>query len=383
MTASPSASSHDVGRSPPGAAAASSPPKIASGPPFERVSDSAALLSKIMPVAKLALWEAWDQPLELIALNFGQTSHPALALEPAQIEPGTVWLENVYPSDRDKLTAFLESSEVVRTGKPVDYRLIVSDGELLWVRHWLLHRSPQQNGRRQLQGLLMPIPEQKHLEWECLRVSERECNRIGQELHDDLCQVLAGLTFMMRVLGQRAIKIAPALGPEIDELNTHIAGATDRVRSMAHGLFPAQLNYATLPAALTEFARQTRTRFGVQFDLELPRRLPAHSPEQIIHVYRIAQEAASNAVRHGNATTIRLTVSVANESLHLTVEDNGKGFPAASVRPEGIGLHVMQYRARVLGGTIDFKNATPRGAAVHLAYPISNAPLRGKTSQTR
>lgn len=331
-----------------------------------------------MPVARLVLWEAWDDPLELISLQFGRTEKATLPLEPSQMEAGAPWNENVYPGDRDALHAFLESPDAVRPGKSVDYRLIVAEGELLWVRHWLLNRSPAQAGRRRLQGMLMPIPEQKHLEWECLRVSERECNRVGQELHDDLCQVLAGMSFMIHVLGQRAAKSAPDVSIELEELNSQVVGATERVRSMAHGLFPARLNYATLRDALNDFARQSRTRFAVQFSLELPRKLPPHSPEQIIHVYRIAQEAVSNSVRHGGAHTIHVALKPAPGGLRLEIEDDGTGFPAHSIRPEGIGMHVMQYRTRVLGGSIRFSNLTPHGASVQLFYPTSpQASSRG------
>lgn len=345
-----------------------------------QVADSAnSLLAQIMPVAKLVLWEAWDAPLELISIQFGQATQPTIAFEKAQMAPGASWEESVYPADRDKLRVFFDSPDVIRTEKSVDYRLIVGEGELLWVRHWLLHRGPIESGRRRLTGMLMPIPEQKHLEWECLRVSERECNRIGQELHDDLCQMLAGLTFMMHVIGQRANKVAPDLGAELAELGTQVQGATDRVRAMAHGLFPAQLNYSTLRETCTQLARQTRTRFAIQFDVELPKKLPPHSPEQIVHVYRIAQEAVSNAIRHGAATSIKLEVVTTPTELQMSISDDGKGFPAASVRPEGIGVHVMQYRARVLGGAVTFKNISPRGALVQLSYPISEPPPRRRS----
>jgi signal transduction histidine kinase len=345
--------------------------------------DSNALLAQIMPVARLALWEAWDEPLELISLQFGRAERPTLPLETSQMEPGASWNENVYPGDRETLRAFLDTSDAVRTAKSVDYRLIVAEGELLWVRHWLLFRSPPEAGRRRLQGMLMPIPEQKHLEWECLRVSERECNRVGQELHDDLCQVLAGMQFMVHVIGERAAKSAPDLTPEITELNSQIVGVTDRVRSMAHGLFPARLNYATLRDALDDIAQQTRTRFGVQLTLDLPKKLPPHSPEQIIHVYRIAQEAISNAVRHGHARVIRMNVTAAPRALQIDIEDDGSGFPATAVRPEGIGMHVMQYRTRVLSGTIQFKNLTPHGAAVHLTFPTSPSTSQPATHRPR
>jgi len=287
------------------------------------------------------------------------------------MEVGAAWMENVYPGDRNNLRSFLDTPDAVRAEKFVDYRLIAEEGDLLWVRHWLLHRSPAQDGRRRLQGMLMLIPEEKHLEWECLRVSERECNRVGQELHDDLCQVLAGMSFMTHVLGQRAARSAPELGGELKDLHTQITDVTERVRSMAHGLFPARLNYATLRDALNDFARQTRIRFSVQLTLDLPRKLPPHSPEQIIHLYRIAQEAVGNAVRHGGARVIRVAITPSARGLQLKIEDEGTGFPATSIRPEGIGMHVMQYRARVLGGSIRFKNRTPRGAAVLLSYSTS------------
>jgi signal transduction histidine kinase len=327
-----------------------------------------------MPAARLALWEAVDSPLELVALHFGETAKPALSLEPSQLVQGSRWEESIHPADREGFRAFLDASGPVKPEKFVDYRLIVSDGDLLWVRHWLLHRSVVSETQRRFVGMIMPIPEQKHLEWECLRVSERECNRIGQELHDDLCQVLAGVAFMMHVLGDRAAKIAPEIGTEIHELTAQVQGATDRVRSMAHGLFPAQVNYSSLREALNQLARQTRTRFAVEFVLDLPRKLPPHSPEQIVQVYRIGQEAISNSVRHGSAKTIRLIIGAAGTGLQMSIEDDGKGFPASSARPEGIGMHVMQYRARVLGGSIKFKNLTPTGASVQLTYPASHAP---------
>jgi signal transduction histidine kinase len=346
----------------------------ASDQPTTAAPSAQATLDQVLRTLGIALWEAWDKSGELITLQGGGSrTERVFALHPYQSRPGARWTENVYPPDRRRLELYLQNTDAADPRSSVDYRLILGDGELLWVRHWLVSRStdPHRRGRARVRGLIMAIPEQKHLEWECLRVSERECNRIGQELHDDLCQVLAGVNLMMRMLGQRAAIVAPAIAPEIDELNTHVRSATDRVRSMAHGLFPAQLNYGTLRHALKEFARQTQTRFPIELSLDLPRKLPQHSPEQIIQVYRIAQEAVSNAIRHGQATAIRLAVRTSSGGVHLQVEDNGKGLPAASARPEGIGMHVMQYRARMLGGTLHFRNVAPHGAAALLEYPTA------------
>lgn len=346
----------------------------ATGTPSSPQTDAAAtaFLRKLLPAARIALWEATGDPLELVSLQFGDTPRPALPLDPTQLQAGSRWEENIHPVDRETAHVFFNTKIAGKADKHIDYRLVLGDGDLLWVRHWLLHEAPGADGRRRLVGMIMPIPEQKHLEWECLRLSERECNRIGQELHDDLCQVLAGVTFMMHVLGDRAAKLSSDLATEIRDLTDHVQSATDRVRAMAHGLFPAQVNFTNLREALLQLSKQTRTRFGVEVHLDFPRKLPQQSAAQIIQVYRIVQEAVLNAVRHGGAKSIRLVGSITGPSLHLSIEDNGKGFPAPSARPEGIGMHVMQYRARILGGSVAYKNLTSRGAAVQLVYPFSH-----------
>jgi signal transduction histidine kinase len=332
---------------------------------------ASGLLRQVMSAARIAWWDAWLNPLQLISFSAPNDDDGCFGLDAAQLVPGTLWEDNIYPADRPRLLAYLQERTSDLPTPSVDYRLIVGEGELWWVRHWTVDRQSARGQRAWVRNLIMPIPEQKHLEWECVRVSERECNRIGQELHDDLCQVLAGLVFMMRVVGRRAQQLDPLLAAEIEELGTHVAGATDRVRSMAHGLFPAQLNYATLPDALEALSGEARMLFRIELATRLPATVPRHRPEQIIHVYRIIQEAVTNAVRHGQATAVKVRVSRIRDRLRIRIEDNGAGVPAASARPEGIGIHVMQYRARGLGGTLELRALSPRGVVVILSYPVN------------
>jgi signal transduction histidine kinase len=325
-------------------------------------------LPHLLSVVGIATWKARTQPLELIEFNSGSATKPCFSLDPRLLEPGTPWAENVYPADRKRVDGFLARTKPGPAHRSIDYRLIVGAGEPFWVRHWVLKRSPPRRGRRILEGLLLGIEEQKHLEWECLRVSERECSRIGQELHDDLCQVLTGLSCMTTSLGERATRSVPKLGTEIREFGRELVEATNRVRAMAHGLFPAQLEYSTLRHALNEFARQARTRLPIAFVVEFFGKLPRHSPDQMLHIYRIVQEAVGNSHRHGKATRIRISVAADARRVTLRIEDNGKGFPATGVRPEGIGLHVMTYRARMLPGELRFRNLARGGAVVELKY---------------
>jgi signal transduction histidine kinase len=332
-----------------------------------------------MPLVRFAVWEAVNRPVELVSLAAGDPAATVFALSPAQRLAGTAWSESIYPPDRKRVLNFLDGTKAIGTSRSIDYRLIVGDGELLWIQHVLVSRRPAGGNRSRLQGLLVAITAQKHLEWQCVYVSERECHRIGQELHDDLCQVLTGLACMIRKLGQRTVELAPAVAEELAGLERDLQGATLRVRSMAHGLFPAQLDYFTLRQALNEFVRQTKIRFPVNLRVGFSGRLPAHTSEQVLHIYRIVQEAVGNALRHGKATVIRIFVAADAAGVQVRIEDNGTGFPAVAVRPEGIGLHVMNYRTRMLGGELRFRNVSPRGGLVEFNYPIEAGAVPPQT----
>jgi signal transduction histidine kinase len=324
-----------------------------------------------MGATGLMLWEAREPGLQLTSLQFGVGPTLDPGFRPADAGADGRWMEVVHPADQERVRALLCAEETARTGRAVEYRLMLAGGDYLWVRHWVLHRLVRRGGERRLQGVLLPIPEQKRLERECLRTGERERTRIGQELHDDLCQVLAGLAFMLHRVGERAGRTDPELAAEVQALNGEISSVTERVRTLSRGLFPVGLDHTGLRRALEDCAEHARLRFQVEVELDLPRRLPAHSPEQVLHVYRIVQEAVSNSVRHGGARRLRLGVSSSHGEVQLRIEDDGRGFPAGGdgTNP-GIGLHVMEYRAKVLGGTVRFGNHAPRGAAVRLSYPV-------------
>jgi signal transduction histidine kinase len=345
------------------------------GPGHDRDASQDDLLPSILPLLQAAIWAAWADTLELVSMDPGRCEEAALLLDRSLRQPGTRWLDRVCRLDLPEVEAFFALDESDLARRSIDYRVILATGERLWVRHWLLRRSAEAGGRVRLSGLIMAIPEQKRLERECLLVGEHERNRIGHELHDDVCQELAGLSCMMEVLAGRLTKKAPELRREFDELKADVAAAMKRTRSMAHGLFPAELGYATLQDALRELTRQILTRFGLAITLDLPHRLPRHTPEQIIHLYRIVQEAVSNSIRHGGATEIRIKVGISARRAELWVEDNGSGFPASTCRAEGVGLHSMKYRTRILGGSLDFGNQRPNGAIVQLKYPLAAGRL--------
>jgi len=223
--------------------------------------------------------------------------------------------------------------------------------------------------------LLVVITREKELEAECLRVCERERAAIGQELHDDLCQLLAGMSCMIDVLAKQVTRTRPELHGDFDDLASQLHHGMERTRALSHGLVPARLVEAGLAAALTELARQTGLIRRAEVRLSLTKQLPRHSPEQILHLYRIAQEAIGNALRHGQATRILLSMRCAKGLCTLAVSDNGRGLPACSGdQIRGIGLHVMRYRADILGARFCLRSRPGKGVMVSVRYPSPPPP---------
>lgn len=272
----------------------------------------------------------------------------------------------VAAADAQRVATFLAALPDRDLPCAIDCRLAEAT-ELRWVRLTVLRRSGPARARR-FSGIVTDISPIKKLEDEILAISEREQNRIGQDLHDDLCQVLAGLSCLTRVLENR---LAPQLPHEVDnlrEINQQLVDAMDRTRALTHGLYPAKMRSGDARASLLELAKQVEIRFGLKVRTDFRGRFPAHAAHEILHVYRIAQEAISNAIRHGRATQIDLTLERRSGGMRLSIRDNGTGFPAGAAPAPGIGLQIMRHRADQIGATIRTGNAPRRGALVVLQY---------------
>jgi signal transduction histidine kinase len=293
--------------------------------------------------------------------------HKPLPPELKELEKvGDKWLSYVFPSDLPKVSAWFAALGRKGSTESVDYRVVTEDGGLVWIRHSVVCSASKSPAR--LQGLVRVLNEQKLLETECLRICERERASIGQELHDDICQLLAGLSCMLDVLGRQVAGVRPDLHSQLDELSSQIHGGMERTRALAHGLVPARLVSMGLEKALSELARQTLVSRQVKVDFSHSKGIPSHSNEQILHLYRIAQEAISNAIRHGGATGIELTLRKASGKMLLGIRDNGRGMPSKANRPQGIGMHVMQFRAGILGGSLRITSSPSRGVYVEVSY---------------
>jgi signal transduction histidine kinase len=324
--------------------------------------------TQVFAQAKIVAWEGILSPLKTTALfpKKGSFIDSILLIRRGNINQ---WAESIHPLDARRVRnifADIKSLPVV-----VDYRLVDTQGAIAWVRHSII--ETKKKGRQILaKGFVCDIQTEKELELESLRVSEREQNRIGQDLHDDLCQVLAGVSCLMRVAEGRLASKVPEEIPYLTELNQQIIEAMHRTRALTHGLYPGKIQVADVRGALLELVAQVRTRFQVEVRTEFTGRFPRHSSNQIIQIYRLTQEAISNAIKHGHAKCIDVRLEAKPSTMLLSITDNGTGLSQAEPSEKGVGLNIMQYRTRTLGGEFSIANAPDQGVRVTLQYPFEH-----------
>jgi signal transduction histidine kinase len=226
-----------------------------------------------------------------------------------------------------------------------------------------------QGGRRQWIAMLRDITERKRLERELLEISERERRHLGGDLHDGLGQHLHGLAYLAELLQKGLEEDASPRAAEASQLSKYLHEALAMTRSLARGLQPVDAEPQGLMLALRELAERTRGVYRVdcQFECRSPVLIHLHSAAN--HLYRIAQEAVNNAVKHGKPTRIRIQLKATPARIILGVRDNGVGIRRRTKPGRGMGLHVMQYRADALGGSLLVQRHPEGGTDVVCTVP--------------
>ena len=223
--------------------------------------------------------------------------------------------------------------------------------------------------RRLFTGFVRDLTVRKRLESEVLEISDREQRRIGQDLHDGLGQHLTGIELMSQVLEQRLAsthsKDTVNLAAEAGKIAHHVREAIGQTRSLARGLSPVVLESEGLMAALAQLAAQAEQMFQIQCRFECNRPVLVTDPAIATHLYRITQEAVSNAVKHGKARQIHIRLRATSERILLLVKDQGIGLPKKLPKGKGMGLRIMEYRAGIIGGSVVVKHDPEGGTSVN------------------
>ncbi|MEY2485645.1 MAG: two-component system, LuxR family, sensor kinase FixL [Verrucomicrobiota bacterium] len=218
------------------------------------------------------------------------------------------------------------------------------------------------------------IAERERLDREIGQVADRERRRLGQELHDTLCQHLTGTALTAQTLREKlATRAAPEI-PEADKVVRYIEEGIDLSRNLARGFFSPELEAEGLPFALEGLADNTYERFQIpcSFDTEGIVRVP--DATVATQLYRIAQEAVMNAIKHAEAQSIGIRLLGSDDTLTLTITDDGVGLPEKLPQPEGLGFRLMSHGAALLGADFQARKNPGGGTSVVCKVIVPTEP---------
>jgi PAS domain S-box-containing protein len=278
------------------------------------------------------------------------------------------WLEGVHPEDRSRIRQFF-SQLTSEKGYEHTYRIVRPDFSVRWVLDQGFPVRDSTGGSYRVVGIVRDVTERKELETEILEISEREQRRIGQDLHDDLCQQLAGTEFLSKAL-QQQLKASPQAGKAAEIANL-IRSAINYTRQLARGLAPLELEAEGLMRGLQSLATRTSEHFKVDCLFEHRAAVLVQDVTAATHLYRIAQQAVANSLKHGQATQIKISLVTAQEGGELIIQDNGHGFSNEAQLSPGLGLRIMRYRADMIGASFSIES-NASGTRIMCSFPLTH-----------
>ena len=215
------------------------------------------------------------------------------------------------------------------------------------------------------------VSERRRLEASVLDAVGQEQRRFASDLHDGLGQELTGLALLLSALAREA-PVGDALGAELERAHDIAKRALQSSQTIARGLSPIGATEGGLIAALRDLVARLQGSSGPAIGITVVEMAPLGlGPGVTDHLYRIAQEALSNALRHSHAKTINVTLNIERDQVRLKICDDGRGMRAPGRSPVGLGLRTMQYRASMIGTRYEITSVEPHGTCVSCECPQS------------
>jgi len=225
--------------------------------------------------------------------------------------------------------------------------------------------------------LRQEIEQRKQLEKEILEISEREQRRIGQELHDSLGQQLTGIAFMLKVLEQKLANTLPEEATRSAQIAQLVKQANDQARALARGLHPVDLEAGNLVEGLFELAISMEKLFSISCNLDCDDSVLINESPIAVNIYRIVQEAVTNAVKHGKAKNIWIRLVGTESGYALTIENDGLDLPQPIPKTTGMGLRIISHRAELIKAKLDIKRRPQGGAIITCTFPADKVGSNG------
>lgn len=285
-------------------------------------------------------------------------------------EPG-FWEERIHPQDKKRVLAVMAAGR----DEPVielEYRFHTADGRWIYVLDRSVVVSSGAAGDRsdyKIVGGLLDVTQRRELERQVSGISEEEKQKLGRDLHDDLCQQLTCVELLVHSMQRRMAQTGHLEFSKLDDLLHHVRKAIVTTQTMARGLSTSGLGDLGLPAALNHWLSKLDTVLPIRIRFHGPEQLRLRDDDAAVHIYRIAQEAIQNAVKHSGASEIEVSLAVNGNDLTLRIADNGvcKGDIHAH---SGLGMKTMHYRSSLLNALLQIEQNDHGGVTVRCEIPF-------------
>ncbi len=322
---------------------------------------------------RIAHLGSWNWHLADNTLDWSDELYRIFDLDP-EATPITFerFLDHIYIDDQAYVMEQMQTAVDERKARPpIKYRVVRPDGTIRTVRSEGVLSLNRSGSVVRMFGTTQDITERKRLEREILEVSNREKRRIGQDLHDELGQLLTGINFRIAELENDLQQKNQPETADATEIGEMVQEAINQTRALARGLNPVSMEAGGLKTALATLTRSIEQIYEIPCRLTWPASLHIEDDEAATHVYRIAQEALNNAIKHGKASRLEVLLVQVDTTTTLTVRDNGIGIPHLDAEDEGMGLRNMRYRASMIHGSFDVHRGEQGGTVVSCQFTIN------------
>jgi signal transduction histidine kinase len=225
------------------------------------------------------------------------------------------------------------------------------------------------------------LEERKRLENELLEIAENERRRIGFDLHDDLGQKLTGVSMMIKGLEQRLSTEGHPCTSDAHRIHLLINELIHRTHDLAHEFSSLDVRGDNLPTVLKGLAESVHKLFQIPCGLTVKGTVPGLPDHTTLQLYKIAQEAVSNAIKHGKAKKVAISLARSSIKLTLAIKNDGLPFVPAAAKTNRMGLRIMNYRASTIGATLQIHPLDKRGTLVTCALPLVATARAGRRTQ--
>jgi PAS domain S-box-containing protein len=303
-------------------------------------------------------------------VRFNRTCEQTTGYSFAEVSGKCVWDLFLAPEEVDTFKAILAEPNSEQLSQDYQSNWLTRDGSSRLI-NWSSTILAGKNGATShviVTGI--DVTERQRLEKAILEVSAREQRRIGEDLHDGLGQHLTGIAFMSKVLESKLHEKSLPESCDAEKIVKLVNEAINKTRELSRGLLPVVSDAHGLMSALTRYAEEMQDLFQITCRFECGEPVLLYDVNAATHLYHIAREAVNNAIKHGNPSHVVIGLFAKNGEGTLSVQDDGEGISEISSNHAGMGLNIMNYRANMVGGSLDIRRNFTGGTSVVCLFPL-------------